>query len=111
MACGEEAGGPSRVEGWFSISVHQLSLNVKSVPLVFGKKLIDAQHFHSRIDIADAEVANGSGYVEDEFAHPRRGGKYFGRNQNFTGKQAMKKVVLELIFTHAADIPKDGSSF
>src|ERR1700739_3517040 len=92
---GRGDSGASRVWGSCSISAHLFDLHPQLVSLVLGKEFVNAHYLHRGIDVADAQVADRSRHVEDEFAYPAGRGQGLGGHQDFTREQAVQEMVLE----------------
>src|SRR6516165_4357881 len=93
------------------ISVTRPNLHVEFVSFVLREKLIHSHNLHRVIDITQSQVADRSWHIEDEFADSNGGRENFWRHEDFTGEQAMKKMVLEFTLVHLANVPQDRFAF
>jgi hypothetical protein len=91
-------------------SIRQLTLHAKLVTLIVREEFINAHNLDRIVDIADAQIPNGSWNIEDEFANTHGGRENLWGYQDLTREQPVHEVVLELIFVHAADLVKHSPS-
>src|SRR5215469_82595 len=93
------------------ISVTRPNLHVEFVSFVLREKLIHSHNLHRVIDITQSQVADRSWHIENEFADSNGVRENFWRHEDFTGEQAMKKMVLELTFVHLTNVPQNSFAF
>src|SRR6267143_5233304 len=89
----------------------RMSLYPETVVLVVREMAVNADDFHSPVDVGGAHVADGAGHVEHELAHAHGIGQGFGRDEDFAGEQALQEVPTEVTLTHVVNRPEHSFPF